>query len=351
MMISVIIPYHNAPVKLFGMCMQSLFAQTYKDFEVVIVDDGSDEEYQPILEEARKADARIRIIHQNCCGASAARNRGIKEARADLLAFVDADDMITVNYLEEALKILIANDADLVAGGVKFVWKLEDMLPSFLAARESLDAAKVICFSGKDIETFKNCLASSRKLLKYFEGNVDRGPVARLIRKDIAIQCLFHDELTMWEDMVWNLEVLNKCKKVCAVKKTWYLYYQNPTSSIHRYRPNVVNEVKMTMKYVEKLLDTDTDDGFETYGDHVYDNIRRVYRLYFSKAECPLTPVEKKEAYREIYTTVPWSIFGSDRYYGLTGGKNKIMSFFYRRKLFFAVFDIKEKIKAKLKIT
>lgn len=344
MKISVIIPYHNTDYDLFKLCMRSVLSQSFSEFEVIIVNDGSRQEYLSILEDVRNADRRIRIIHQECQGASNARNRGVKEAKGEYIAFVDADDMITVSFLQDAMDVMVKSQSDLVIGGVKFVYRFEDMNSGFTKKTENT-AGEYRSYSGDEIENLKIHLASSRKLIKYEDGNIDRGPVARLIPRELALGCPFHEDLVMWEDLVWNLELLNQCKKVAVVPKTWYLYYQNPKSQIHRYRENVVLEVEETMQYMEKLLDLTKDRGYETFGDHVYDNLRRIYNLYYGRRECPLSKREMWEAYWRIYHSFPWSVFGTHKYYGMTNGKNKLMSLCFRLRIFFPVYGAKERIK------
>ena len=89
MIISVVIPLYNKK-KQIAYTLQSVFTQTFQDFEIVVVDDGSTDNS---VEEVEKFDdSRIRLIHQTNAGVSAARNRGIGEARGELIAFLDADD-------------------------------------------------------------------------------------------------------------------------------------------------------------------------------------------------------------------------------------------------------------------
>jgi glycosyltransferase involved in cell wall biosynthesis len=97
-MFSVIIPLYNKE-KYVAKTLESVFSQTYQNFEIVIVDDGSTDNS---LQEVEKfTDLRIRIIQQKNAGVSAARNRGIAEARSDLIAFLDADDEWLPSYLNE----------------------------------------------------------------------------------------------------------------------------------------------------------------------------------------------------------------------------------------------------------
>ena len=349
MKISLVIPFHNVDKRLFLMCMQSVALQTYQDYEVIIVNDGSSPEYFDVLKEITKKFSSIKIVSQDCCGASAARNRGVSEASGKYIAFLDADDMIMPYFFEESLNIIEKNQLDMVIGGVSFIYDLEKMEKIFSSRRKKAEIGTLRVFSSQ-IENLKYHLASSRRLIKYKSGNINRGPVARLIKRELVIRCPFHVDLVMWEDLVWNLELLDHCSKVGIIEKTYYLYYQNPKSSIHRYRQNVLSEVELSMKYMVKLLNTNTDDGYESFCDHVYDNLRRICHLYFFRKECPLSSVEKRQKFNQIYNSFPWKLFGSYKYYRITKGMNKIACFLFRHKIFFLVFAIKQKIKNVLSI-
>ena len=95
-MISVVIPLYNKE-KQIAHTLQSVLNQTFQDFEIVVVDDGSTDE--SITEVEKFSDSRIRLIHQQNAGVSAARNRGIEEAKGELIAFLDADDEWKSEYL------------------------------------------------------------------------------------------------------------------------------------------------------------------------------------------------------------------------------------------------------------
>lgn len=103
-MISVVIPLYNKERQIAN-TLQTVLRQTFQDFEIVIVNDGSTD--NSVVEIEKIKDSRIRIIHQENAGVSAARNRGIEEAKYDLIAFLDADDEWKLEYLETQYNLFL----------------------------------------------------------------------------------------------------------------------------------------------------------------------------------------------------------------------------------------------------
>lgn len=109
--ISVIIPVYKAELYIEA-CVSSILAQTYSDFELILVDDGSPDRSGLICDELAKTDPRIQVIHKENGGAATARNAGLDSATGDYIAFVDGDDLIHPQYLEFLLRLLEQNNAD-----------------------------------------------------------------------------------------------------------------------------------------------------------------------------------------------------------------------------------------------
>ena len=98
--ISVIVPVYNAGQHL-DRCIKSILCQSFVDFELLLINDGSSDDSASICDNYASGDNRIRVFHQNNTGVSAARNLGLKEMRGKYLAFVDADDYVSPYYLAD----------------------------------------------------------------------------------------------------------------------------------------------------------------------------------------------------------------------------------------------------------
>ncbi len=118
--ISVIVPIYRVE-KYLPACIDSILNQTFTDFELILVDDGSPDRCPEICDETAKRDARVRVIHQANQGLSAARNAGIEAARGAWLSFVDSDDYIAPQFYEKLYQTAQRTDADCVMCSVQNV--------------------------------------------------------------------------------------------------------------------------------------------------------------------------------------------------------------------------------------
>lgn len=105
MLISVIIPVYNVE-KYLRRCVESVMLQTYKDIEILLIDDGSTDGSGQICDELAYKDRRIHVFHKENGGVSSARNLGIERACGDYICFVDSDDWIDIDYFENAIPVL-----------------------------------------------------------------------------------------------------------------------------------------------------------------------------------------------------------------------------------------------------
>ncbi len=120
--ISIIVPVYKVE-KYLKKCVDSILAQTFSDFELILVDDGSPDNSGRICDDYAKKDARVRVVHKQNGGLSSARNAGIEVAKGKYLGFVDSDDYIAEDMYELLYKAIIKEEADLSICGIYDVYE------------------------------------------------------------------------------------------------------------------------------------------------------------------------------------------------------------------------------------
>ena len=111
--VSIIVPVYNAG-KTISRCVDSILKQTCRDFELLLIDDGSTDHSGAICDDYQARDSRVRVFHQQNSGVSAARNLALREAKGEYLQFVDSDDWITPDATASLLRAARDNDCDMV---------------------------------------------------------------------------------------------------------------------------------------------------------------------------------------------------------------------------------------------
>lgn len=120
-MISIIIPVYNVSAYL-PQCVESVLNQTYKDLEIILVDDGSKDNSGTLCDEYAKKDSRIKVIHKENGGLSDARNVGTSQAKGNWIFYLDSDDWIVPNAIEVLFQYAIQNGCDAVQGGLYYAY-------------------------------------------------------------------------------------------------------------------------------------------------------------------------------------------------------------------------------------
>lgn len=119
-LITIVVPIYNVE-RFLRPCIESILGQTYKNLEIILVDDGSTDSCGKICDKYEKIDSRILVIHQENKGLSEARNAGIDAATGEYIAFIDSDDYVRGNYTETLLHALVENDAEIAVCSFQYV--------------------------------------------------------------------------------------------------------------------------------------------------------------------------------------------------------------------------------------
>ncbi|MCQ2096647.1 MAG: glycosyltransferase [Fibrobacter sp.] len=194
-LVSIIIPVYNVE-RFIKKCIDSVINQTYKNIEIFLIDDGSTDNSGKICDDYSQNDSRIKVFHKKNGGASSARNIGISVAKGDFIAYIDADDHVAIDYIENLLQF----DADVVA------------------SNEKLEGLFSIDFVKKNFHNTKAFIA----------------PYAKLYKRCKVSKIKFKEDLPIGEDRIYNLEILQNIQNVYLTKYQGYFINETNSASLTR---------------------------------------------------------------------------------------------------------------------
>lgn len=341
--ISLVIPCYNVPEEQIRRALDSVKRQTFKDYEVIVVDDGSSKEFAEALDQLCAQLDHSTLIRTENCGVSAARNIGISAAKGEYIAFLDADDILTDDFMERAWQAASESGADFVIGGMKMISNPEDFSHD---ARD--DSISYSLYRGNSIQELLPCMIGARYLIHFPGGYINRGPCSRLIRSEIINNNLFDEDLHFGEDIVFNIQLLNRCRTVCLVKESWYGYWQNPNSVNHSYNLALIEKFSIGLEKIAAVIDLNNGLIYSAYTDLLYELMHRCWVYYLkelrSKDRKSYVTVVKK-----IYMKEPWKELGSIRHIKTTHErKRKVGMLLFHFHFYFAAQACRDFIKYNL---
>ncbi|WP_396634867.1 glycosyltransferase family 2 protein [Maribacter sp. R86514] len=262
--VSVIVPIYRIE-KYLPQCIDSLLSQSFLNFELILVDDGSPDNCPRICDEYAKADSRVKVIHKKNGGLVSARKEGLKKANGKFITFVDGDDWVDKFYLDIMFKLADANEADLVVTGHfrEFDGKIETIKPKNVGIYNEGDIKK---------EILPNAIYNG----EFCEHGVSTYVWNKLFKKELLDQILFNvpDDVVMGEDAAITFSYLTICKKI-VISSTPLYYYRQRHDSIVKSVENPKTEyyrLGLLMNYLQSKLSLSLDE----------ENIRKqiTYYLY-----------------------------------------------------------------------
>lgn len=207
-MISVIVPIYKVEECLCR-CVDSLLAQTFSDFELILVDDGSPDRCGGICDEYAKLDSRIVVIHKENGGLSDARNAGLAVARGEYIAFVDSDDWVAPGYLDKLHAVLCDTGADICECEV------------FRTDGESCGET-----GSGDVQIYDTVSALAQLIQ---EGAFYQHVWNKLYRRE-TIGDIFFPKGKTNEDEFWTYRIFGRANRVAKIDNVLYNYFQRPGS-------------------------------------------------------------------------------------------------------------------------
>lgn len=231
-LVSVIVPAYNAE-KTIVECVKSILQQTYKQIEIIVVDDGSTDHTLEIL---KKEKFDITILSKENGGASSARNYGLLYCKGEFIQFVDSDDCIEVNMVEKLISILQETNSDLAICGYRYYGTTKEFSP--------------------EKHTYSGDAEIKRSFLELWRTTFINVPWNKIYRFSILDGLRFNDNLIVGEDLTFNIDYLKRCKKITCIQEPLYLYrYSYNDSLTQKYYPSCFTDLISIYNSVLGYLD------------------------------------------------------------------------------------------------
>ena len=260
-MIDIIIPVYNTPLEDLKRCLDSILNQSYKDYKVYIIDDGSNDETKKYIDFYTKDKDKFIVKHIKNNGVSNARNIGIELSNSKYITFVDSDDTLEKSFLKEAYKLIENNNLDIVIGGYN-----EIVNNKITRVRKSLPGLHI--YEQKDIIRFQEKLISSK--INEHNKEIDDTPVGRiytrLFKKSSIGKLKFNTDIHMSEDTLFMIDYSYQINRIGIIDSIWYNYYINEYSisnatkkdklinNINDFNREILN--RMNKESIERLKET-----------------------------------------------------------------------------------------------
>ena len=208
--LSVIVPVYKVE-KYIHTCVDSILNQTFTDFELILVDDGSPDNCGKICDEYAKKDSRVKVIHKKNGGQSSARNKGLDHAKGNYISFIDSDDDILPEMFEKMMSFIEVQNLDIAF-------------------------CDVILVRGKRIRTgnmySQNKVFDNREaLIDLLKGKIDNAVWNKIYKKNVFDRVRFVEGI-VYEDVRIMHSLFNEAKRIGYVNGSFYRYYKREHSTI-----------------------------------------------------------------------------------------------------------------------
>lgn len=235
--VSIIIPVYNTGKYLYK-CVESLINQTLHDIEIIMVDDGSQEDTAAICDELAAKDNRIKVFHKPNEGVSIARNYALERATGKYFGFVDSDDWVDSSMFQTLVSTIEAHDADVVYCDATTIWDDGRTEPDTFTH-------------------FPQSLSLRTSELKPSELCETAGSAWRALYKSLYIKqnsIHFPEGLKFSEDRIFNLLYLTHVSRIYYLKQSFYFRYMRDDSCVNSYHPDATSIVLRSSAIMQQLV-------------------------------------------------------------------------------------------------
>lgn len=246
--LSVIVPVYNSE-QTIKRCLESILCQNYKDYELILIDDGSTDLSGRICDYYQNRNSRIKVWHQANVGVSCARNKGIEIANGNYVTFIDADDTVAPLFLDTGMKYMQSAKREL-----------------FICGYERIGNNKRInnCIS-HDVSGRLYDLSEST-ILELLKANYMAQCWGKIYKRQLIDNTRFDPSMKFGEDLCFNIEIIKKNPEIIAINESLYFYMMSDNSLTQN---TDIWKCKNVVETYHMLYDTCTFLRFSEEGDYV----------------------------------------------------------------------------------
>lgn len=249
--ISIIVPVYNIKSSMLDKCIDSLLQQTYKSFELIIVDDGSTkQETIECLKDCSLRDNRIKLLTQKNQGVSVARNHGFENSNGQYIAYIDPDDWVDENYLADLYSAISLNDSDIAMCDAICAYADKCYQNRFLLGEE-----RELVGEPKNAILYQ-CF--NKKICGYYPPEIAVGVVWGKLFKRSFIETYhlrFVDGMVRMQDNIFCLYAFEQAKSIHYLPKYLYYYRKENGSACFSYSPNIILYFEQYFQETQNFLD------------------------------------------------------------------------------------------------
>ncbi|MBR2555216.1 MAG: glycosyltransferase [Aeriscardovia sp.] len=338
LLVSIILPIKDGDPVLLDQAISSVLSQSYTNFELLLIDDGSKADYASYLDKKAEQDSRIRLFHIALSGVSVARNYAIDHAAGDILTFLDSDDSLSPYCLEEAISLLRDSDLNALWGGTfygsqKDINNHQQTITGPTPA-EILMAEKIDLTSERAHLTKAECVGEPYRFGEH--GYINRGIAARFLKKECfaAGKNRFPVGIKMYEDAIWNLQMLSDLR-ISYVPVIWYYYLENESSVSNIFHEDALERMEIPLKQIASILDLDDSTEYKAYTRLLMDSLRYVYQWLYGNPQWTATQKERNALKDHIYNREPWREIAGSRFTKYADARDRKKALLFRLRLLF----------------
>lgn len=300
--VSVIIPIYGIKEGYLRRAIESAQSQTLRDIEIILIDDGSPDDCGAICDEYAAKDRRIKVLHKKNAGVSAARNDGLKMAQGQWINFLDPDDWMPSDALEQMTATAQNHQADIVIGGLKVFY--EDVPGPYMGFPEKIQVLDGVRKEDYMFNLICRHFEEKKHKRKDFGQNYQGAPWGKLFSKKLLgeNEISFLEGLHPYEDTLLNVYAVLCAERIVLVRDCVYFYRINQGSVTVKFKSTWVDNNLLYISRIETLL-KEYDSGEKSpiindvFCGCIAEKVLSLLSVYFFHKD---NPKKQSQVYREL---------------------------------------------------